>query len=121
MNKPPAALAALSFLPGRTSNPYTGEQRISITLAGAGIGASAATLSGGGVGLYMNQRETRLRQRPAATGPSVTRPGPDIILNMPDNSTLDFGRADIKPQSYGMLNAAAIVLNALSQTIVDVG
>jgi outer membrane protein OmpA-like peptidoglycan-associated protein len=40
---------------------------------------------------------------------------------MPDNSTLDFGRADIKPQSYGMLNAAAIVLNALSQTIVDVG
>lgn len=141
-----SALAALLLLSGCTANPYTGEPQASNTLIGAGIGAtvgaltgvvigtstSASTrkaaligagigaLAGGGIGLYMDEQEARLRERLQHSGVSVTRIGNSIVLDMPDTITFDFGRAEIRPQSYDLLNSVAIVLNEFDRTIVDV-
>lgn len=129
-----------------TTNPYTGEQQISKTAAGsligaavgagagaiigettsaktrtaALIGAGVGALTGGGIGLYMDNQESKLRQRLRASGVSVTRRGNEIILNMPGNVTFDTGRSDIKPNFYEVLNAVALVLNEFNRTIVDV-
>jgi hypothetical protein len=85
-------------------------------LIGAGIGA----IAGGGVGLYMDNQEAKLRQRLEGTGVSVTRAGDRIILNMPSSITFDTDRADLKPQFYDVLNSVAIVLAEFNKTLVDV-
>lgn len=134
------ALAACS------TDPYTGEQKVSNTAIGAGLGAAGGALAGaiigkttdantrkstligagvgalvgGGVGVYMDQQESALRQRLQATGVSVTRVGDDIVLNMPSNITFDFGKAAIKPNFYDVLNSVALVLNEYDRSIVDV-
>ena len=85
-------------------------------LIGAGIGA----LAGGGVGVYMDNQEAKLRERLRGSGVSVTRRGDNIILNMPSNITFDTDRADVKPQFFDVLNSVAIVLREFDQTLVDV-
>ena len=139
-------VASAMVLAACTTDPYTGEQKLSNTAAGAGLGAAGGALAGvivgkttdastrkaaligagigalvgGGVGVYMDQQETALRQRLDATGVSVTRVGDDIILNMPENITFDSGRAEIKPNSYDVLNSVSLVLNEFDRSIVDV-
>ncbi len=139
-------VASAMALAACTTNPYTGEQQLSKTAIGAGLGAAGGALTGaligkgtsantrkatligagvgalvgGGVGLYMDQQETALRQRLQATGVSVSRVGDDIVLNMPSNITFDFGKADIKPNFYDVLNSVSLVLNEYNQSIVDV-
>jgi outer membrane protein OmpA-like peptidoglycan-associated protein len=139
-------VASAMALAACTTNPYTGEQQLSRTAIGAGLGAAGGALTGaligkgtsaktrksaligagvgalvgGGVGLYMDQQESALRQRLQATGVSVTRVGDDIVLNMPSNITFDFARADIKPDFYDVLNSVSLVLNEYNQSIVDV-
>ncbi len=85
-------------------------------LIGAGVGA----LTGGGVGLYMDNQEAKLRKRLEGSGVSVTRAGNDIILNMPSNITFDTDQSAIKPRFYDTLNSVAIVLNEFNRTLVDV-
>ncbi|NJM29271.1 MAG: OmpA family protein [Rhizobiales bacterium] len=85
-------------------------------LIGAGLGA----LAGGGVGLYMDNQEAKLRERLRGTGVSVTRVGDNIILNMPSNITFDTDQADIKPNFYDTLNSVSLVLQEFNQTLVDV-
>jgi outer membrane protein OmpA-like peptidoglycan-associated protein len=139
-------VAAAAFLAACTTDPFTGEQKVSNTAIGAGtgallgtatgliigkntsassrkamlIGAGLGALAGGGVGLYMDNQEAKLRQRLRGTGVSVTRVGDDIILNMPSNVTFDTDRSDIKPQFFETLNSVAIVLNEFNRTLVDV-
>ena len=129
-----------------STDPYTGEQKLSNTAIGAGlgaaggavagaligkgtsaktrkaalIGAGVGALVGGGIGVYMDQQEAALRQRLAASGVSVTRVGDEIILNMPSNITFDFGKADIKGNFYDVLNSVALVLNEYDRSVVDV-
>ena len=81
-------------------------------LVGAGLGA----LAGGGVGLYMDNQEAKLRQRLEGSGVSVTRRGDNIILNMPSNITFASDQADIKPAFYDTLNSVAIVLQEFNQS-----
>jgi outer membrane protein OmpA-like peptidoglycan-associated protein len=85
-------------------------------LIGAGIGA----IAGGGVGLYMDNQEAKLRQRLEGTGVSVTRMGDTIILNMPSSITFDTDRAEVKPRFYDVLNSVSIVLAEFDKTIIDV-
>jgi outer membrane protein OmpA-like peptidoglycan-associated protein len=85
-------------------------------LIGAGVGA----LAGGGVGLYMDTQEKKLRKRLEATGVSVTRDGDDIILNMPSNITFDVDQSDIKPSFYEVLSSVGLVLKEYNKTIIDV-
>ena len=97
---------------GKTTNASTRKS----VLIGAGIGA----LAGGGVGVYMDRQEAKLRERLRGSGVSVTRRGDNIILNMPSNITFDTDRADVKPQFFDVLNSVAIVLREFDQTLVDV-
>jgi outer membrane protein OmpA-like peptidoglycan-associated protein len=141
------AMSAATFLLAACStDPYTGEQKVSNTALGAGtgallgtaagaiiggttgiktrkamlIGAGVGALAGGGVGVYMDNQEAKLRERLQDTGVSVTRNGDSIILNMPSNITFATDQSDIKPRFYETLNSVAIVLKEFNQTLVDV-
>ena len=138
--------ASATLLAACSTDPYTGEQKISNTAVGATagallgtatglvigkttsastrksmlIGAGLGALAGGGVGLYMDNQESKLRARLQGTGVSVTRAGDDIILNMPSNITFDTDQYAIKPQFFETLNSVAIVLREFDRTLVDV-
>jgi len=130
------------LLAGCTTDPYTGDQKISNTaggaalgaLAGAGlgllaggddrrnalIGAGVGALAGGAIGGYMDRQESELRAQLQGTGVSVTRQGDYIILNMPSNITFTTDSALIQPGFYNTLNSVALVIKRFNQTLVDV-
>ncbi len=143
MNKLAVLAVASTFVVAACStNPYTGEEQVSNTGKGAGIGAILGGLTGalvsknsgrgaaigagigaivgGGVGVYMDRQEAALRERLQDSGVSVTRAGDDIILNMPSNITFASGQATIKPRFYEVLNSVGLVLEEFDRTIVNV-
>ncbi len=126
-----------------TTNPETGNQRISRTAVGALggaiagyllgdvvggrhdraeriIGAGIGAIAGGAVGAYMDRQEAELRRQTAGTGVDVIRQGDDLLLRMPSGITFDFDRSDIKPQFEATLNEVARTLQTYNQTYVDV-
>lgn len=137
-----ALLVTAAFAAGCTTDPYTGQQKISNTAGGAALGAAAGAglgllaggddrknaligagigaLAGGGIGLYMDRQEAELRAQLQGTGVSVTRNGDQIILNMPSNITFDTDQDAVKPQFYSTLNSVSLVLKKFNQTLVDV-
>lgn len=139
-----AALAA-TFLSACTTDPYTGQEKISNTAGGAAIGAAVGALGGlmvggssraqrnavligagigalggGAIGNYMDRQESELRAQLQGTGVSVTRQGDHIILNMPSSITFDTDQDAVKSQFYPTLNSVAIVLRKFNQTLVDI-
>ncbi|MEQ9520647.1 MAG: OmpA family protein [Parvibaculum sp.] len=138
-----AVASAFALTACTSADPYTGEQSTNNTTIGAGLGALAGgvagaligggdwrkraligagvgALAGGGIGYYMDQQETKLRQRLQGTGVSVTRVGNDVILNMPGNVTFASGSPDINANFYEVLNSVAIVLEEYDKSLVDV-
>jgi outer membrane protein OmpA-like peptidoglycan-associated protein len=142
-----AALVLCAFALGACStNPYTGEKKVSNTGQGAAIGAAAGAavgalthtsnggqaaknaligagigaLAGGGVGYYMDQQEKKLRQQLAHTGVSVTRVGDNIILNLPGSITFATDSSDINANFYATLNSVGLVLKEYEKTVVNV-
>ncbi|HEV7418049.1 MAG TPA: OmpA family protein [Tianweitania sediminis] len=125
-----------------TTDPYTGQQKISNTAGGAAIGAGLGALggmlvggddrrnaligagigalAGGAAGAYMDRQEAELRAQLQGTGVSVSRMGDRIVLNMPSNITFATDQDAVMPGFYGTLNAVALVLKKYNQTIVDV-
>jgi outer membrane protein OmpA-like peptidoglycan-associated protein len=87
---------------------------------GALIGAGVGALSGGAVGYYMDQQETKLRQKLQGSGVSVTRQGENIMLNMPGNITFQTNSSDINANFYNVLNSVILVLNEYNKTLIDV-
>ncbi|MGN6448045.1 MAG: OmpA family protein [Brucella intermedia] len=145
LKKTGIALFAATFLAGCTTDPYTGEQKMSNTAGGAAIGAAVGALGGlmvggssraqrnavligagigalggGAIGNYMDRQENELRAQLQGTGVSVTRNGDQIILNMPSSITFDTDQDQVKSQFYPTLNSVAIVLRKFNQTLVDV-
>ena len=142
MKKIALAVVAAAFLSACTTDPYTGQEKLSNTaggaalgaLAGAGvgmlaggndrrnalIGAGIGALAGGAIGNYMDRQEQELRAQLQGSGVSVTRVGQNIVLNMPSNITFAIDRADVNPQFYNTLNSVAIVLTKFNQSLVDV-
>ncbi|AKI00284.1 outer membrane protein/peptidoglycan-associated (lipo)protein [Hoeflea sp. IMCC20628] len=136
-----AALAAV-FVSGCTTDPYTGQSKVSNLAGGAAlgalggaalgtlaggddrknalIGAGVGALAGGAIGGYMDQQENQLRAQLQGTGVSVTRMGDKIILNMPSNITFDSDQSAVKPQFYETLNSVALVLKKFNRSLVDV-
>jgi outer membrane protein OmpA-like peptidoglycan-associated protein len=143
------AWALLGFvLGGCTTDPYTGERKVSKTAMGAGIGAvggaatgalvgaltgnskgarkgaligaGVGTLAGAGVGVYMDRQESKLREELARTGVSVTREGNNIRLNMPGHITFATNAADVVASFYDVLNSVALVLKEYEKTYIDV-
>ena len=137
-----AVLAVALAVGACTTDPYTGERKVSNTatgaalgaLAGAGvgmlaggddrrnalIGAGIGALAGGAIGLYMDQQEAELRRQLQGTGVSVTRVGDQIVLNMPSNITFATDKDQVVPGFYPTLNSVSLVLNRFPKTIVDV-
>ncbi|WP_027231652.1 OmpA family protein [Phyllobacterium sp. UNC302MFCol5.2] len=147
MKKFAISCLAATFLAGcTTTDPYTGDQKISNTAGGALIGTAAGALagfaigggsgksgrngaligagigalSGGAIGNYMDRQEAELRAQLQGTGVSVTRNGDRIILNMPSNITFNTDQDQVKPEFYPTLSSVAVVLRKFNQTIVDV-
>ena len=145
MKKIIAIAAMTAFVAGCTTDPYTGQQKVSNTAAGALIGAGVGALAGvavggsknaqrnavligagigalagAGIGSYMDQQESELRAQLQGTGVSVSRVGNDIILNMPSNITFPTDRDDIQPEFRPTLRSVAIVLKKYDRTLVDV-
>ena len=125
-----------------TTDPYTGQQKVSNTAGGAAvgaglgalaglaaggndrrnalIGAGIGALAGGAVGNFMDRQEAELRAQLASTGVSVTRVGDNIILNMPSNITFATDQDTVIPAFYSTLNSVAIVLRKYNQTLINV-
>jgi outer membrane protein OmpA-like peptidoglycan-associated protein len=134
--------ATMALAACTTTDPYTGEQKVSNTaggaalgaLAGAGvgllaggddrrnalIGAGIGALAGGAVGSVMDRNEAELRAQLQGTGVSVTRVGDRIVLNMPSDITFATDQDSVKSQFYPVLNSVGLVLKKFNQTIVDV-
>ena len=126
-----------------TTDPNTGQRRISRTAIGAGvgllggylagdviggrndrtakiIGAGVGALAGGAVGAYMDRQEAELRRQTAGTGVDVIRNGDDLILRMPSGITFPVNSYTIQPQFQSTLNQVAQTLGSYNQTYIDV-
>jgi outer membrane protein OmpA-like peptidoglycan-associated protein len=137
-----AGLAVASLLAACTTDPYTGEKRVSRTAIGAGagalagagigvlignhhgrnaaIGAGIGALGGAAVGAYMDHQAAQLREELQGTGVSVTRVGDNIVLNMPGNVTFATDHSDVQASFYPVLNSVAKVLKEYEKTLVHV-
>ena len=142
-----AATATLLISGCTTYDAYTGEEKVSNTAKGAGIGAGVGAviayfankdesskerqkrmlaaagvgaIAGGGVGYYMDSQEAKLRKQLRETGVSVVREGDKISLVMPGNITFDTNSGNVKASFYEVLDSVAIVLEEFDKTIVAV-
>jgi outer membrane protein OmpA-like peptidoglycan-associated protein len=138
-----ASLAALTLTSACTTDPETGERRISRTaIGGIGgvvggyllgdlvggrrdrtekiLGAGIGGLAGAGIGAYMDRQERDLRARTAGTDVSVTRQGDDLLLNIPSGINFAYNSAEVQPAFRRTLDQIASALAEYNQTYVDV-
>lgn len=131
----------------QTFDAYTGEQKTSNTVKGAGIGAGVGVvlayltnrkssskkrkermlqaagigaIAGGGVGYYMDTQEAKLRKQLRNSGVSVERDGDNINLIMPGNITFQTGNHSLNTGFYEVLDSVVLVLNEFDKTIIVV-
>ena len=139
------AIAASLVAGCYTTDPYTGERKVSNTAKGTGIGALAGAaigaltgdnskerrkhaligagvgaLAGGAVGQYMDKQEAKLRAQLEGTGVSVSRVGDTLVLNMPGNITFRTDSADLAPEFFPVLDSVALVLKEDDKTLIDI-
>jgi len=137
------AAAALLGTAACTTDPVTGEKKMSKAaigaLAGAALGTGAGALVGGrskrtemivgagigaiagtAVGGYMDKQERELRQKTAGTDVEVVRQGDEILLNIPSGITFATNSYAIQPQFQTTLNEVASTLASYNQTYIDV-
>ena len=138
-----AIATALLSTAACTTDPVTGEQRISkagigAALGGVGgllagdivggkrdrtekiVGAGIGAIAGGAIGAYMDKQEAELRRKTAGTGIGVEREGDQITLTAPEAITFDFNSSTLKPQFRASLDTVAQTLSQYDRTFVDV-
>lgn len=140
MRKLLLSILMVSFLAACSTDPYTGESKVSKTAWGTGIGtavgAGAGALIGGkkgaligagvgaGVGLaggaYMDVQARKLREELQGTGVQVAQEGPRVYLIMPGNVTFETNEADIRSGFKPVLNSVAKVINEYDKTMVEI-
>ena len=137
------ALSALIATSGCTTDPETGQQRLSkAAIGGIGgavggyllgdlvggrrdrtekiLGAGIGGLAGAGIGAYMDKQERDLRARTAGTDVQVVRQGDDLLLNLPSGITFAYNSSDVQPQFRQTLDQVADILSQYKQTYIDV-
>lgn len=140
-----AAASALSLVSvtACTTDPETGERRMSKTaIGGLGgalggyllgdlvggrrdrtekiLGAGLGGIAGAGVGAYMDKQEREMRERTRGTDVQVTRQGDDLLLNIPSGINFAYNSANVQPQFRATLDKVASVLADYPQTYIDV-
>ena len=140
-----SGLSALALLSATacTTDPETGERRISrAAIGGIGgvvggyllgdlvggrrdrtekiLGAGIGGLAGAGIGAYMDRQEQELRRRTAGTDVQVIRQGDDLILNIPSGINFAYNSAEVQPQFQRTLDQVAGTLSEYNQTYLDV-
>jgi len=141
-------LITTSALSGCTTfDAYTGEEKVSNTAKGAGIGAGIGAvlayvtnkdesskkrkkrmlqaagigaIAGGGVGYYMDSQEAELRKQLRDTGVSVEREGDVINLIMPGNITFVSAGHDLNDSFHEVLDSVILVLQEFNKTVIVV-
>ena len=126
-----------------TTDPVTGEQRISkAAIGGIGgalggyllgdlvggrrdrtekiVGAGIGGIAGAGIGAYMDKQERDLRARTAGTDVQVIRQGDDLLLNIPSGINFAYNSATVQPQFQRTLDQVAGVLGEYNRTYIDV-
>jgi outer membrane protein OmpA-like peptidoglycan-associated protein len=138
-----AALSALVATSACTTDPETGQQRLSkAAIGGIGgavggyllgdlvggrrdrtekiLGAGIGGLAGAGIGAYMDKQERDLRARTAGTDVQVVRQGDDLLLNLPSGITFAYNSSTVQPQFRQTLDQVADILSQYKQTYIDV-
>lgn len=138
-----AALSALVATSACTTDPETGQQRLSkAAIGGLGgavggyllgdlvggrrdrtekiLGAGIGGLAGAGIGAYMDKQERDLRARTAGTDVQVVRQGDDLLLNLPSGITFGYDSSTVQPQFRQTLDQVADILSQYKQTYIDV-
>lgn len=126
-----------------TTDPETGQQRISKSaIGGIGgalggyllgdlvggrrdrtekiVGAGIGGIAGAAIGAYMDKQERDLRARTAGTDVEVVRQGDDLLLNIPSGINFAYNSANVQPQFRATLDRVASVLSEYNQTYIDV-
>lgn len=133
----PLTAALLVFaVSGCTTDPYTGEQKVSKAavgaVAGAVVGAAVSSKKdrkkgaligaavGGGTGYYFDRQEQLLRKKLQNTGVSVTRTQNGIVLNMPGNISFPTNQYSILPSFYEVLDSVAQVFKEFDKTRIKI-
>lgn len=135
--------ALLATTAACTTDPVTGQRKVSKAAIGGGaglaagyllgdllggrndrtekiVGAGIGALAGAGVGAYMDAQERKLRQQTAGTGVEVIRDGDELTLRMPSGITFATNQATVQPQFQPTLNDVASVLSEYPKTYIDV-
>lgn len=138
-----ATLAALVATSACTTDPVTGERRVSkAAIGGIGgalggyllgdlvggrndrtekiVGAGIGGLAGAGIGAYMDKQEREMRARTAGTDVQVIRQGDDLILNIPSGINFATDSAAVAPTFQRTLDQVGQVLGQYNRTYVDV-
>ncbi|KQW98124.1 OmpA family protein [Acinetobacter guillouiae] len=81
--------------------------------------AAIGALLGAGTGLYLDNKEKKLRQQMQGTGVEVNRnPDGSVALVMPGSITFDTNKSSIKPNFYGTLNKVAQTLMEDNKSVI---
>ena len=81
--------------------------------------AAIGALLGAGTGLYLDNKEKKLRQQMQGTGVEVNRnPDGSVALIMPGSITFDTNKSTIKPNFYGTLNKVAQTLMEDNKSVI---
>ena len=81
--------------------------------------AAIGSVLGCGAGLYLDDKEKKLRQQMAGTGVDVSRnPDGSVQLIMPGSITFDTNKSNIKPNFYTTLNKVAQTLAEDNQSAI---
>ena len=140
MKKIVCLLVTLAMVAACTTDPYTGERKVSKTAWGAGIGtaigAGIGALAGGekgaligagigaaagvGTGGYMDYQAAQLRKELVGTGVQVKQIDGMIYLVMPGNITFNTNESYIKQSFQPVIISIAKVLKEYNKTVVQV-
>lgn len=138
-----AGLAAMLATTACTTDPETGQKRMSkAAIGGIGgalggyllgdlvggrhdrtekiLGAGIGAIAGAGIGSYMDEQERKLRQQTAGSGVDVIRQGDDLLLRMPSGITFAFNDASVQPQFRPTLDEVSSILSQYPKTYIDV-